>query len=172
VAVVGLGTWQRLETAATHDSGHVRLIDAALAHGMQVFDSSPMYGAAEELLAGALGAERSGAVVATKIWTSSRQDGRRQLDRALRLFGGRVDLMQIHNLVAWRGHLPMLEAARDRGQVGLIGVTHYSPRAFEELETATSRPERVAENAEAGSPPWFGPEERQVVAQLAGAGAR
>src|SRR5258705_11080805 len=29
--------------------------------------------------------------------------------------------------------LPMLEAARDRGQVGLIGATHYSPAAFGEL---------------------------------------
>jgi aryl-alcohol dehydrogenase-like predicted oxidoreductase len=34
---------------------------------------------------------------------------------------------------------------------------------------ATSRPERAAENAEAGSPPWFGPEERRLVERLAGA---
>ena len=32
---------------------------------------------------------------------------------------------------------------------------------------ATSRPERAAENAAAGSPPWFGPEERGFVARLA-----
>jgi aryl-alcohol dehydrogenase-like predicted oxidoreductase len=31
---------------------------------------------------------------------------------------------------------------------------------------ATSRPERAAENAAAGSPPWFGPEERELVARL------
>jgi aryl-alcohol dehydrogenase-like predicted oxidoreductase len=41
--------------------------------------------------------------------------------------------MQIHNLVAWQAHLPMLEAARERGLVGLIGATHYSPAAFGEL---------------------------------------
>jgi aryl-alcohol dehydrogenase-like predicted oxidoreductase len=34
---------------------------------------------------------------------------------------------------------------------------------------ATSRPERMAENAAAGSPPWLGPEERALVARLAGA---
>ena len=56
-----------------------------------------------------------------------------QLARAAGWYGGRVDLMQIHNLVAWPTHLPMLEAARDRGQVGLIGATHYSPAAFGEL---------------------------------------
>ncbi|MGH3139362.1 MAG: aldo/keto reductase [Gaiellales bacterium] len=32
---------------------------------------------------------------------------------------------------------------------------------------ATSRPERASENAAAGSPPWFGPEERDLVARLA-----
>ena len=32
---------------------------------------------------------------------------------------------------------------------------------------ATSRPERMNENASAGDPPWFGPEERAYVAKLA-----
>jgi aryl-alcohol dehydrogenase-like predicted oxidoreductase len=32
---------------------------------------------------------------------------------------------------------------------------------------ATSRPERAAENAAAGSPPWFGAEERRLVERLA-----
>jgi len=32
---------------------------------------------------------------------------------------------------------------------------------------ATSRPERTAENAAAGEPPWFGPEERRLVESLA-----
>jgi aryl-alcohol dehydrogenase-like predicted oxidoreductase len=169
-------------------------------------------------------------------------------------YGGRVDLMQIHNLVAWPSHLPMLEAARDRGLVGLIGATHYSAAAFGELAelmatghidaiqvpynpvqrevertilplagelglgvllmrplgegqlvrrppgpaqleplrpfgvttwgqvlikwglsdprvhvslAATAQPGRLAENAAAGSPPWFGPEERAYVLRLA-----
>jgi aryl-alcohol dehydrogenase-like predicted oxidoreductase len=33
---------------------------------------------------------------------------------------------------------------------------------------ATSRPERAGENAAAGEPPWFGPDERALVARLAG----
>jgi diketogulonate reductase-like aldo/keto reductase len=33
---------------------------------------------------------------------------------------------------------------------------------------ATSKPERTAENAAAGEPPWFGPEERALVERLAG----
>ena len=34
---------------------------------------------------------------------------------------------------------------------------------------ATSKPERTAENAVAGEPPWFGPDERALVERLAGA---
>jgi aryl-alcohol dehydrogenase-like predicted oxidoreductase len=32
---------------------------------------------------------------------------------------------------------------------------------------ATAHPDRLAENAAAGSPPWFGPEERALVLRLA-----
>jgi diketogulonate reductase-like aldo/keto reductase len=31
---------------------------------------------------------------------------------------------------------------------------------------ATSRPERMRENAQAGDPPWFGPEERAYIARI------
>ncbi len=131
VPVVGLGTWQRLEAAA---AGRDRLlIEKALDDGIKVFDSSPMYGGAERLLAEGLGARRSEAFVATKVWASSAVEGRRQLDRAVSWYGGRIELMQIHNLVAWRDHLPMLESARDDGRVGLIGATHHSFGAFAEL---------------------------------------
>ena len=46
---------------------------------------------------------------------------------------GAVDLYQIHNLVAWREHLPVLEDLRAGGQVRVIGATHYSHGAFGEL---------------------------------------
>jgi aryl-alcohol dehydrogenase-like predicted oxidoreductase len=42
------------------------------------------------------------------------------------------------------------------------------PRVHVSL-VATAHPERLAENAAAGSPPWFGPEERALVLDLAGA---
>lgn len=253
--VVGMGTWQRLEAAEGRGEAD-GLITAALDTGVEVFDSSPMYGRAEAILSRALGDRRAEAFVATKVWTPSADEGRAQLDRAVGWYG-RVDLMQIHNLVAWREHLPALERARDDGRVVMIGATHYSPSAFRELEElmrtgriqqiqipynpvqrevedrilplaadfglgvlmmrplgegglvrsppdqsaldplrpfgvatwaqalikwglsnprchvsipATSRPERIVENAAAGSPPWFGPEERDLVAHLAGAG--
>ena len=132
VPVVGLGTWQRLEAAAAAGR-HRELIGAAVTAGIRLFDTSPMYGDAERLLAGALDGRRGEVVIADKIWTPSAQEGAAQLARAVDWYGGRVDLMQIHNLVSWPAHLPVLQAARDRGQVALIGATHYSPAAFGEL---------------------------------------
>jgi aryl-alcohol dehydrogenase-like predicted oxidoreductase len=255
VPVVGLGTWRRLEVAAAAGR-HRELIDAALAVGIRLVDTSPMYGDAERLLAVALDSRRDRVLIADKVWTPSPEEGVAQLARALDWYGGRVDLMQIHNLVAWTAHLPMLEAARAQGLVGLIGATHYSAAALPDLAelmatgridtvqvpynplqreverrilplaeelglgvllmrplgegrlvrrqpsqaelaplrpfgvtawvqalikwglsdprvhvslAATARPDRLPENAAAGSPPWFGPEERAYVLRLAGA---
>jgi len=132
VPVVGLGTWRRLEAAAAAGR-HGKLVEAAIAVGIQLIDTSPMYGAAERLLSEALDGQRAQVFIADKVWTPSAEEGAAQLSRAADWYGGRVDLMQIHNLVNWQTHLPMLEAARDRGLIGLIGATHYSPAAFDEL---------------------------------------
>jgi diketogulonate reductase-like aldo/keto reductase len=124
--VVGLGTWRA--------SNLPRVVDAALAAGTTVFDSSPMYGSAEGDLGEALGERRDEAFVATKVWTDSPAEGRRQAEQALRFYGGRVDLYQVHNLVAWQDQLALIESLRDEGRVRLTGATHYSPSAFGELE--------------------------------------
>ncbi|MBI3965219.1 MAG: aldo/keto reductase, partial [Chloroflexi bacterium] len=96
-------------------------------------DSSPMYGEAERVLGAALRGRRERAFVATKVWTPSRDEGRRQIDFALQTFGGSIDLYQIHNLVAWQEHLPVLERLKAEGRVRVIGATHYSETALGEL---------------------------------------
>jgi diketogulonate reductase-like aldo/keto reductase len=248
--VIGLGTWKTFGSDAQRA---VEVVSAALASGIRLFDSSPMYHGAEASLGAALRDRREGTVIATKIWTQSVEEGREQYRRQMEWFG-RVEIEQIHNLVAWREHLEWLEGERSAGRIDRLGVTHYAPHAFgelaealrtgrfdvvqlpynpqereverellplaaelgvavivmrplgegalvrrapraEELEPlrafgvetwaqallkwalsddrvdvaipATSRPERTAENAAAGEPPWFGPEERRLVERLA-----
>jgi diketogulonate reductase-like aldo/keto reductase len=130
--VVGLGTWN---TFAGDRRAAGAVIEAALEAGTRLLDSSPMYGHAEESIGTVLGDRREQAFIATKIWTASAQQARRQLKSQLAWFG-RVDLEQVHNLVAWREHLPWLEAEREAGRVVRLGVTHYSPGAFDELADA------------------------------------
>ncbi len=130
--VVGLGTWNTF----AGDRGRAEaVVSTALASGARLFDSSPMYGLAEESLAAALAHRREEAFVATKIWTASPEQARGQLASQLGWFG-RVELEQVHNLVAWREHLLWLERERDAGSIGRLGVTHYAPSAFGELEAA------------------------------------
>ena len=131
VPVVGLGTWRRLEAAATAGQ-HRELIDAAIAAGIRLVDTSPMYGERAPARRRAGRPARPGGHRRQGLEPVP-EEGVAQLSRAVDWYGGHVDLMQIHNLVAWPAHLAMLEAARDRGLVGLIGATHYSAAAFGEL---------------------------------------
>src|SRR4051794_10283299 len=125
-----MGTWRTFDLLGDASRN---LVDVALEAGVAVLDSSPMYGSAEKLLGDALEGRRDDAFVATKIWTHSPDEGRHQAERALRWFGGRVDLYQVHNLVATDAHLSTLEELREQGKVRLLGATHYSPSAFGEL---------------------------------------
>lgn len=249
-----MGTWRTLDVSGPEEEPRHAVVREALDAGCTVMDSSPMYGHAERVLADGLGDRRGEAFVATKVWTPDPQEGRRQMNRALGWFG-RVECYQLHNLVAWRDHLPVLEALRGDGRVDVIGATHYSPAAFGELAAvmrsgrigmvqvpynprerdvereilplatelglgvlvmrplgggplagrtptaaeleplsefgvttwaqallkwalsdpritavipATSQPGRMTQNTAAGSAPWFGREERALVARLAG----
>jgi diketogulonate reductase-like aldo/keto reductase len=128
--VVGLGTWATFD----HDASLARdVVDAAWGAGVRLFDSSPMYGGAEASLGAALEGKRDDAIVATKIWASTAEEGREQFARQLDWYGGRIDVEQIHNLRAWREQLAWLEHEERAGQ---LGVTHYRASAVGELAEA------------------------------------
>lgn len=135
VSVIGLGTWQVLDVRG-HEQEEARheVVHAALDSGVTLFDSSPMYGEAERVLGDALRKHgRDQATVATKVWTSNDREAQRQIDNALSFFDGRIELYQVHNLVAVEKRLDMLEELKGEGKVSSIGATHYSRSAFPAL---------------------------------------
>jgi diketogulonate reductase-like aldo/keto reductase len=130
--VVGLGTWNTFRDDAALARA---VVGAAVEAGCRLSDSSPMYGS-ERALGAALEERRESAIVATKMWAGGTAEASRQFDDQLLWFGGWVDVEQVHNLVAWREHLPWLEEERSAGRIRKLGVTHYDPSAFGELAAA------------------------------------
>ena len=134
VPVVGLGTWQVLDVRGREEQSRHEVVRVALEEGANLFDSSPMYGEAERVLGDALNKHgRERAIVATKVWTSNDSAAERQIENSLSYFGGRVELYQVHNLVAVERRLGMLHRLKDQGKVVCVGATHYSRAAFGDL---------------------------------------
>lgn len=134
VPVVGMGTWKTFDVEGAQKSARRKLVRQALDLDVRLFDSSPMYGAAEDVLAEALKSQRDEAIVATKVWAQTAAEGARQIERALAIYGGEVEIYQIHNLRAWKDHLPLLEKRKRDDAIRAVGATHYNHNAFDELE--------------------------------------
>src|SRR5207253_3301207 len=133
---IGLGTWQ------TFDVGNDSAARAPLREVLKlldgnVVDSSPMYGSSESV-AGDLIAElkmRERLFIATKVWTSGREDGIAQMEQSFERLRVKVmDLMQVHNLLDVATHTKTMQAWRDQGRIRHLGITHYTASAYGEVE--------------------------------------
>jgi aryl-alcohol dehydrogenase-like predicted oxidoreductase len=139
--VVGLGTWQTFDVGKgkAERAQIARVLERFLAGGGRVIDSSPMYGRAEEVTGDELatpGTASSGKpFLATKVWTTGKRDGIEQMKRSMkRMRTSKLDLMQVHNLLDWRTHLPVLREWKQAGTIRHLGVTHYQHGQFDLIE--------------------------------------
>ncbi len=142
--VVGCGTWQTFDVGPSTAEREPRaeVLKALFEAGGSVIDSSPMYGKSEGVVGDLLAAAgtRDKAFLATKVWTPGRDAGIAQMKESMRLLRTDcIELMQIHNLVDWKAHLPTLKAWKAEGRIRLIGITHYTESMHGELE-AVLRP--------------------------------
>jgi len=138
--VVGCGTWRTFDVGpgSTDRAPLVEVLRILFASGGSVIDSSPMYGAAEGVVGDVLATmgARDKAFVATKVWTTGRESGITQMKRSMELLRtDRIDLLQVHNLVDLRTQLATLRAWKKEGRIRYLGVTHYTPSAYAELES-------------------------------------
>jgi aryl-alcohol dehydrogenase-like predicted oxidoreductase len=136
--VVGLGTWQTFDVGSSpaDRAPLAEVLRLFLAGGGRVIDSSPMYGRAEAVVGDLLSAAPGPRpFLATKVWTSGKAAGEAQMRESLRLLRAqRIDLMQVHNLLDWETHLPVLRAWKEQGRIRYLGVTHYATSSFPLLE--------------------------------------
>ncbi|MCX2546963.1 aldo/keto reductase [Pseudomonas sp. COW5] len=137
--LVGLGTYRGFDVAPGEPAYKQlpAVLDELFRKGGTLIDSSPMYGRAEETTGELLSIHepRSPAFLATKVWTRGREEGIAQMENSFRLLRtDRIDLMQIHNLLDWQTHLPTLREWKEQGRIRYIGITHYTPSAYDEVE--------------------------------------
>ena len=134
---VGLGTWITFNVG---DDPELRqectaVMAAFFEAGGRVIDSSPMYGSSQLVIGDGLQAlgHPKPLFAADKVWTSS--GGAEQVaESRARWSVPRFDLLQVHNLVAWEEHLPMLMAMKAEGSLGHVGITTSEGRRHDLFE--------------------------------------
>jgi diketogulonate reductase-like aldo/keto reductase len=138
IPAIGMGTWITFNVGGDVELRRDRLaiLETFFAKGGGLIDSSPMYGSSQAVVGWCLERldDTAGLVAADKIWTRF-GDGAEQMAETRRRWGvERFDVMQVHNLLDWRRHLPMLRRAKEAGRTRYIGVTTSHGRRHDELE--------------------------------------
>jgi aryl-alcohol dehydrogenase-like predicted oxidoreductase len=100
-----------------------------------------MYGLSEANIGHALRAARLAAqgrevLIATKVLQHDLAGAKRQIADSFGAIGGRIDVLQIHNMAGWQAILPYLAELKAAGRIRATGVTHYDPGAFGAIEQA------------------------------------
>lgn len=138
--VIGMGTWITFnvgEDIALRNQ-RTEVLKEFVRYGGGMVDCSPMYGSAAEVLGYAIERiEHSDRIFsASKVWTSWTSNGPGQMEKQRKSWGiENFDLMQIHNLMNWEGHLETLQSDKAAGKIKYIGITTSHGRRHKELET-------------------------------------
>jgi diketogulonate reductase-like aldo/keto reductase len=139
IPVVGLGTW------ITFNVGNDRVAQDTCAEVMRDFfdaggrliDSSPMYGSSQDVIGHGLRKLGMPATLfsADKVWISSASRGSAQIEESRAHWSvPRFDLLQVHNLLSWQEHLPMLFAMKAAAKVRYVGITTSEGRRHRDVE--------------------------------------
>jgi diketogulonate reductase-like aldo/keto reductase len=136
---VGLGTWITFNVGrdSVLRAQAVAVMRAFFAGGGRVIDSSPMYGSAQAVVGDGLAelGMQQQVYAAEKVWTGSGAGGAAQIEATRALWRlPRLDLVQVHNLLAWEAHLETLAQMKAEGRVRHIGLTTSHGRRHAELE--------------------------------------
>jgi len=138
VSTISMGTWKSFDVRGPKEVERVHsLVTEALRCGVNLFDTAPMYGTAEDVLGEVLKGRRKSVVVATKVLAYDQCSARKLIEQSFRkLQVDVVDLMQIHNMSAWQEVTPILEEYQAKGRIRFLGITDYRTSMFPEMMQA------------------------------------
>ena len=121
LSLISMGTYKSFNVRSEDDiSVRKEIIDNCIRSGVTLIDSSPMYGESERVIGLTTDGPgvRGKLQLATKVWTSGRAEGERQIARSFELMRtDHIEVFQVHNLVDWETHLPTLEGLRADGRI-------------------------------------------------------
>jgi diketogulonate reductase-like aldo/keto reductase len=139
VPAIGLGTFQTFDLLPGMPRAHLQeVVKRAWDGGARVFDTSPLYGAAEVNVGAfkaALGLDQ-GMFITNKIWSTGDFLGddshaRKSMEQSqLRLWREKIDAFQCHSLVNVDVIVPLLKAWKKEGRIRYVGATHHEPAYF------------------------------------------
>jgi diketogulonate reductase-like aldo/keto reductase len=134
--LVGLGTWITFNVGNDPRAldASAEVMRAFFAGGGRLIDSSPMYGSSQDTIGYGLAKLHAADKVfaADKVWT--RSDGATQIESSRKEWRvPRFDLMQVHNLLAWHEHLPMLLDMKAEGAIRYVGITSSHGRRHDDF---------------------------------------
>ena len=139
IPLVGLGSWITFNVGRDREARAEcrEVMRAFFAGGGRLIDSSPMYGSAQDVIGEAVAALRPARLFAAdKVWTGSGEQGPSQAENSRRLWRvPRFDLLQVHNLLGWEAHLPMLLRMKQEGRLRYVGITTSEGRRHGEMES-------------------------------------
>ncbi len=127
VPAIGMGTWLTFDVGNDRAAcdGRADVLRAFFDAGGRMIDSSPMYGSSEDVLGYCLEQISNAPVyAASKVWIPAVDLGDEQMEASRSLWRiPRFDLMQVHNLLGYEGHIETLRSMKAAGEVGAIGIT-------------------------------------------------
>ena len=142
--VIGLGTSDVFDVGADEAARAplAEVLKILLKAGGSLLDTSPMYGRAEGVSGDLIetAAARANMFLATKVWSTGKAEGLRQIEASMRLLKtDTLDLVQVHNLVDLAAQLANVRALKEAGKLRYTGITHYTVAAHAELERVIGR---------------------------------
>jgi len=137
-SILSFGAQRIVDGHGCSEKEAIRMVNHAIDNGIRYFDTAWIYslGQSEERVGKVAGHRRSEMWIATKVWSRTGEEARRQLEESLRrLQSDHVDEWRMHNVWSFEeldkvtaagGALEAAVRARDEGLIRFISISGHS----------------------------------------------